>query len=93
MNIYGISVDKFRRMIKLLVIEHVYKNPHYQVLQSLKPTTYAGIVQGRITKEQSTHHYKKFKKELLLKIDLTHVPKHSNELQKAYVQEHIETQN
>ena len=63
-------------MIKLLVIEHVYKNPHYQVLQSLKPATYAGIVKGRISKFQSTKYYNEFKKELLQMIDLTHVPTH-----------------
>lgn len=31
LNIYGTSVDKFRRMLKLMIIEFIYSSKHYQV--------------------------------------------------------------
>ena len=31
LNIYGTSIDKFRRMIKLMIVEYVYKNDHLPI--------------------------------------------------------------
>lgn len=31
LNIYGTSIDKFRRMLKLMIVEYVYKNDHLPI--------------------------------------------------------------
>ena len=31
LNIYGTSVDKFRRILKLIIIEFVHSSPHFLV--------------------------------------------------------------
>ena len=36
LNIYGTSVDKFRRILKLMIMEFVYSNDHYLVHKCFK---------------------------------------------------------
>lgn len=35
LNIYGTSIDKFRRMLKLMIVEFVWNSPHLDIHQAL----------------------------------------------------------
>ena len=61
LNIYGTSVDKFRRILKLMIMEFVYSNDHYLVHRCFKNK----LINVKYNKDRYEEDFEKVKNKLL----------------------------
>jgi hypothetical protein len=55
-NLYGMSVEKFKRTLQLILVENLYNNPYYFVHQACLPDNTPAYSESRFEKKALLAH-------------------------------------